>query len=168
MNTINYIPPQVIESEADKVRKEYDGRSMFTDVTKIAQENGIEVFEVVFSESGIDGMIKNENGRTVIYVNKDNPEVRKRFTIAHEIGHYVLHHSDIDYIVDYRQAIRNYETQEELIKETQANMFASALLLPKEKLETEWDIHQDIEIVANLFQVSRKALLIRLDNLGLI
>lgn len=170
MSRMNYIPPEIIESEADNIREQYDGQSMFTDVTKIAQENGIEVFEVVFSESGIDGMIKNENGRTAIYVNKTNPEVRKRFTIAHEIGHYVLHHSDIDsgYIVDYRQAIRNYETQEDLIKETQANMFASALLLPKEKLETEWGIHQDIEIVANLFQVSRKALLIRLDNLGLI
>jgi Zn-dependent peptidase ImmA (M78 family) len=170
MENIKYIPPQEIEKAADKIRQKYDGDSILTDVTRIARENKIEVYEVIFNQNDIDGMIETKDNITSIYVNKANLEVRKRFTIAHEIGHYVLHLSNSNQgpIVDYRKAIMNYSTQEDLIKETQANMFASALLLPKEKLEIEWNLHKDIEFVANLFQVSRKALLIRLDNLGLI
>lgn len=170
MSKINYISPQNIEKFADELRIKYDGNSYFTDVTKIAIENDIQVYEVKFDQDDIDGMIETKDGITSIYVNKDNLEVRKRFTIAHEIGHYVLHHEALmnGYIVDYRKAIMNYATEDDLIKETQANMFASALLLPREKLESEWSDNKDVEFVASLFQVSRKALLIRLDNLGLI
>lgn len=171
MESIQYIPPQKIEQTADDLRMAYDGSDDFTDVTKIAREIGLTVYEVLFNQKDIDGMIATEDSKTSIYVNKGNSEVRKRFTIAHEIGHYILHHDDSmeqDFIVDYRQAIMNYETQEDLIKETQANMFAAALLLPKDLVKEAWSKYKNIEKVSKLFQVSAKALVIRLDNLGCI
>ncbi len=166
----NFISSTKIEQVADSVRLYDDSTAISSDVTRIAKKLGLEVYEVEFESPDISGMIKTEAGNTIIYVNRNDNEGRKRFTIAHEIGHFILHHKVVESegIVDFRQSTKNYTSEAELVRETQANMFAAALLLPKGEVKRAWDQIHDIEEVAKIFHVSKKALVIRLDNLGLL
>lgn len=72
--------------------------------------------------------------------NKDDRYYRRvRFTIAHEIGHYVLHRSIIDSVkflsleewINFRSQINDYDMS---WFETQASEFAGRLLVPKDHL----------------------------------
>jgi Zn-dependent peptidase ImmA (M78 family) len=93
---------------------------------------------------------------TAIYVDKflyteDRYYRRVRFTIAHEIGHYVLHRSTIDH--------QKFEDEEEWIKfrmeindetlgwfETQASEFAGRLLVPLDQLVEEFKPKRQIVV----------------------
>lgn len=61
-------------------------------VISIAKAYGIDVYETEFNNE-ISGIIRydKEREKYEIIVNKNNAWVRKRFTIAHELGHYFLH-----------------------------------------------------------------------------
>jgi len=96
-----------------------------------------------------------------IYVNEGEPQVRKRFTVAHEIGHFVLHRHELDAgaIEDdsfYRSRLSNR-------MEAQANQFAADLLMP-------WGLIDDLtrsgirdpDKLAERFEVSITAMKIRL------
>ena len=81
-------------------------------VTAIARELGLEVYNTSVWTDDISGMIRKEQGGSsgyAIYVNGTHPESRRRFTIAHEIGHFILHREFIgDGITDdalYRSAL---------------------------------------------------------------
>lgn len=95
-----------------------------------------------------------------IYVNASHPEVRRRFTIAHELAHVILHPNLIgDGITDdalYRSGLSNSV-------EAQANKLAADILMPRDKL-SEY-ISQGITNVAELartFNVSEQSMAIRL------
>jgi hypothetical protein len=113
-----------------------------------------------------------------IVVNKNHPEVRKRFTVAHELGHLVLHgfsspHADTRFRILLRDA--SSSTSQD-IEEIQANRFAAELLMPehlvKDCLE-DADIDyvpknpktDSLETLAKRFGVSSQALSIRLGHL---
>jgi len=61
------------------------------------------------------------------------------FTIAHEIGHFILHHGESDLFIDTTYvAFRDSEsTKGENRAEIQANQFAAALLMPALFIEQE-------------------------------
>ena len=66
-----------------------------------------------------------------IYVNKNHSSNRKRFTIAHEIGHFLHNHKNK---IKYRNNSYAYDT-EEMIEERVANDFSANLLMPKKQME---------------------------------
>lgn len=123
----------------------------------------------------LSGFLLRQGGRPVIGVNTGQVTQRQRFTIAHEIGHMLLHpeESYVDrgfsvYFRDERSA-----TAEDLA-EMQANQFAADLLMPREMLESilkgrDFDLEDQDELdrVAKRFDVSTQALTFRLINLGL-
>ncbi len=91
---------------------------------------------------GIDGFFNH--GFTEIHIDEyqfSNSENRARFTLAHEIGHLVLHKSYVE-----SQKFKNEEEWKKFIVndlrrdplEIQANMFAGFLLLPTKDLEKEY------------------------------
>lgn len=83
---------------------------------------------------GEEGCSFKNGNKYGILVNSDiqNTE-RKKFTIAHEIGHIQLHHlKDIKKISCYSEDIENYKTNKS--KETEANKFASELILPSAEI----------------------------------
>ena len=90
-------------------------------------------------------------------------EVRRRFNIAHEIGHILLH-GDIESIHDYTsQELKN-------VIEKQANYFASCLLLPengflKSLLSTNLDFYIELK---KYWKVSIQAMIMRTHQLELI
>lgn len=70
-------------------------------------------------------LITNANGGT-IRVGLNQSEERRRFTIAHEIGHYRLHKEVL--IIDNKQDLNSWYGRS---VETEANVFAAELLMPE-------------------------------------
>ena len=134
-------------------------------VVAIAKEWGIKVYKTEDFNDRISGLIRKDEhygGKSgyAIYANARHPVTRRRFTIAHEIGHFYLHRKLIgDGITDdglYRSHLRGRF-------ESQANRFAANLLMPQ-KLVREF-IAQGVDTVEELaekFEVSRSAMSIQL------
>lgn len=139
----------------------------------------------------ITGVLIIKNGKATIGydVNNNNSEVRKRFTIAHELGHYILEHDRGGMFVDnHRQQFSihyrdNNSSTGEVKQEREANAFAAALLMPKQLLIEEMQkienmkeynfsfFDDDDDMIRNLassFGVSKMAMTYRIDNLGLL
>jgi len=106
-----------------------------TDVHAIAEMLGLDVKELSIPDSSVSGFLRNEDDAPEIVVNKDHSEERQRFTIAHEIGHFVLHASSPLYLDDVHTAqpafFRDAESSRATkISEIEANQFAAELLMP--------------------------------------
>lgn len=117
-----------------------------------------------FKDSSISGYY--DQSTKTIYISEDEPYSRQIFTIAHEIGHYLLHQdkqSDVFYRLDAIQ-LEKQDKQEE----QEANWFAASLIMPKSLVVMYWNVLKDAEKMANLFQVSHLAMSWRLKNLGLL
>jgi predicted transcriptional regulator len=92
--------------------------------------------------------------------------MRRRFTIAHEIGHYVLHAAGATGAV-FCRVTDAPEAPKQLI-EREANRFAAELLMPEDLVRAESvRLSSDCAAMADLFQVSAPAMGWRLYNLGL-
>lgn len=147
------------------------------DVKALAEANGA----VVISEpepSGSSGFLYRAAGaRPLIGVNSNHPPTRRRFTIAHELGHLLLHANDgvhfDEVVVKLRAAVAGTGTDEH---EIEANRFAAELLMPAEFLESDLSSIQDkcaddeavIAQLAKRYGVSPQAMAIRLSSLGLV
>ena len=97
-----------------------------------------------------------------IYVNKNDPKTRRRFTTAHEIAHYILHESLIgDGIFDdalYRSGLSS-------AVEAQANKLAADILMPWRLINYYLPrVGADESKMAELFEVSPQAMSIRLQS----
>jgi Zn-dependent peptidase ImmA (M78 family) len=98
-----------------------------------------------------------------IMVNKEEAGVRQTFTVAHELGHKVLHQdwaaSDA-YKVLWRDPSRGSSDR----REKEANVFAASLLMPRQMVR-EYR-HLDIASLSSLFAVSEQVVTNRLQNLS--
>lgn len=87
--------------------------------------------------------------------------LRNRFTIAHELGHYFLH-SDMG----AKRIQVNRAGSDRL--EWEANWFAGAFLLPEARFRKDWvRLGRCVEQVAAEYQVSEPVVEIRLKTLGM-
>lgn len=99
-----------------------------------------------------------------IFINNQVPLVRKRFTIAHEIGHIVLKHferSEFIYVF-HKGECQNYFEEE-------ANLFAGELLVPYSFLKQaifHYNI-RDIHSLAKFFNVSEQVMSIKVQQYNL-
>ena len=131
----------------------------------IAHALGLEVYRVDNWPNNVSGMIErdaDEGGESgfAIYVNSGHPLVRRRFTIAHEIAHFMLHKEQIgDGVRDdalYRSGLSNR-------MEAEANRFAADILMPWHLLTQEIGRdHDTIPKLADIFHVSNSAMSIRI------
>ncbi len=148
------------------------------DVERVAKHLGL---NVVHAELGKDtsGLLVVQGPEDVrICINKEDPPTRRRFSTAHEIGHWVLkHHTKPGVHVDRGHVVlaRDQRSSQGVDKtEVEANQFASALLMPermlKEAVATSANPLRDVDItdLAKVFQVSEQAMTIRLTRLGLL
>jgi len=157
-----------INNIAEAIRKLFGYSDYFIDITQIASKAGVEVNEVDFDDPDISGTLVTNKNKQVINVNRNDSEERKRFTIAHEVAHAILHPTKQENHVDYRQALKNYTTRDQLSREFQANMLAAALLMPTGLVKNAWSKLKDVDDLADLFKVSKRAAAIRLESLGLL
>jgi Zn-dependent peptidase ImmA (M78 family)/ribosome-binding protein aMBF1 (putative translation factor) len=108
--------------------------------------------------------IGNEDGGPGIVINSEKgiPIERQIFTVAHELGHLVLHKSS--YMIP--------EEIENKLEEDQANLFAGTFLVPDSALEKEWEGSKGLAFVDRVlkvkkfFKVSYLTILTRIYQMG--
>ncbi|HCZ8396918.1 MULTISPECIES: helix-turn-helix domain-containing protein [Elizabethkingia] len=89
------------------------------DICSLLENNGILIYEIDAIEK-FDGVsFITDKGHPVIIVNRNFTNDRKRFTIAHELGHILMHDENLFTISEYRD------------KENEANRYGSEFLMPE-------------------------------------
>lgn len=120
-------------------------------------------------ESSADGSIKvDAAGDFQIFIASHTAPDRNRFTIAHELGHYVLHYllPLSDNKVMGKMKARRYGGKDRT--EFEANWFAASFLMPEERFRSAYAATgNDLFEVAAQFRVSVSAALVRAKTLGL-
>lgn len=166
MTTIGTTTIQLIETRTEDLLREVFGDlanvTLPIDIAKIAQKYGITVYSSQFVDSAIAGLYDRD--KSEIHVAMDQYLPRQLFTMGHELGHYFLHSRKIEEVFYRRDALVLGQKPK---TETEADWFASALLMPRPLMLQYWEITQDIQKLAELFGVSESALRWRLVNLGL-
>ncbi len=133
-------------------------------VGALANALGLKVVQAALPLN-ISGMIQPDGDNSfIIKVNRFEPKERQRFTIAHEIAHFLLHRDKIKSgVVDsvlYRSSLSSRI-------EAEANRLAADIVMPAEavkKFSQKYQIQTDKERVAMLaetFNVSKQAMGIR-------
>jgi hypothetical protein len=138
------------------------------DVTALAEALGLAVWEDDDLSEGVSGKLfqdKEAGGPEgySISVRASDPYVRRRFTVAHEIGHFVLHRNRIgSSLTDdgfYRSNLSSWE-------EVEANQFAARALMPRELLKQHIQAYGIAPaLLSTIFKVSESAMRIRIESL---
>ena len=149
------------EDAAYNLIREFGYRKPPIDPAQIARELGMKVFFVDFDEddSRISGYYDCADNS--IKVNADEYARRQTFTIAHELGHKVLH-EDWAKSSAYRVLMRDQSANRMDPVEREANAFAAHLLVPRKMLRRY--IHEDVDTLATLFAVSRPVIVNRIKT----
>ncbi|RYB03625.1 ImmA/IrrE family metallo-endopeptidase [Lichenibacterium ramalinae] len=154
--------------EQDRIIEEHQKRPPIK-VVSLAHDLGLKVYRTELPEK-VSGMIKKddeEGGDSgyAIYVNEMHSETRRRFTIAHEIAHFILHKKIIgDGVVE--DALLRSDALSNAV-EIQANSLAADILMPNDLIKkAKKDGYKTITELAEYFNVSRDAMAIRLYKMN--
>lgn len=137
----------------------------------MARELGLKV-KLSTMTPGVSGMIVKVEEEYIIKVNRHETRERQRYTLAHEISHFLLHRETIDAssigIVD--NVLYRSGTPEQL--EYEANRLAADIIMPNalitEKFESLGTLVSEevVDHMAQIFQVSKVAMEIRLTTIA--
>jgi len=157
----------MIDAEARHVIEDYL-KEIPVKLGAMARDLGI-IVKLSTLKPGESGKISRENGQYIIRINRHETRARQRFTLAHEIAHFLLHRDLVDSceggITDnvlYRSGVPEQ-------KEFEANRLAADLIMPmslvRSKLESIGEplSEEVIDYMADMFQVSNAAMEIRLS-----
>jgi Zn-dependent peptidase ImmA (M78 family) len=166
-------------SQGEQLAARWGSSAPPIDVNKVARQLGLRVVEENLG-ADVSGLLITGRDQPCICVQKGDFPTRKRFTIAHEIGHHYLRHQfeggahvhvDRGNLISQR-GLRASEGVDP--KEIEANQFAAGLLMPS-KLVREavgkigGPLHDHhVEKLARAFEVSEQAMTIRLTALRLL
>lgn len=183
----------VIEKRANEARQKLiNPDACSIDMKELVKAHGIRYFSKKLPNHISGASMTTERGEKIIVVNKDQPDTRKKFTIAHEIGHLILNHDTALNTQD--KAVINGQQREEPSqilfrndktpdgsdwREVEANHFAATLLMPERVLDKQiqklmqqkskpYLSESDVFELANSFKVSAIAMSIRLSRFGFI
>lgn len=155
-------------------------------VEKMARQHAMIVREGMPED--VSGMlvplaVRGDKPKWAIVVNAHDAPVRQRFTIAHELGHLLIHrystaHADGRYQVRFRN---EKSASGSVREEIEANQFAAELLMPERDVrrlavrlsldvldqDTDKEAIRQLVSAAKKFQVSAQALSFRIANLGM-
>ena len=145
---------------AKRVRETWAlGIAPIQDMTELLEEKGIKVLLLQLPDdvSGLTCIVHRENSADVpvIVINYSFPVERRRYTLAHELGHRLM-------------------TCPEAVSEKAANRFAGAFLIPAPHLQGEIGrsrrsiSYQEIMTLKKLYRVSASSLWVRLRQLNVI
>lgn len=169
------------DEEMEIVLRHY--KNIPINVYSLARDLKLEIKEL--SEEEISNALKNlpkphngylsyKDSAYTIYINESHTMQRKRFTIAHEIAHFIKHKEIlVTKVIINDEEINNLEY---LIArsgfgflEREANEFAAELLMPKNTVMVKCIRKEfpNLRSIANHFQVSEQAMKIRIHQLGL-
>jgi Zn-dependent peptidase ImmA (M78 family) len=148
-------------------------------VEKIAGALGLELRRAP-AEDDLSGFLYRDRHKktAAVGVNSTHHANRQRFTIGHELGHYLLHdlegiHVDRRFEVKLRNGKLGEATDDQ---EKEANLFAAELLMPERILKADLAMIEQLDLedeaslgrLAGKYEVSVQALNFRVANLGLV
>lgn len=161
---------QQIEVIAQRLREHWEiGDAPIKNLQFLLEKNGIIITGFNTQESKIDAFSQRttvDNGDVyfIAVALGQRPEGRINFDLAHELGHILLH--------PWSENLELIPKEEFKAREKQANMFASAFLLPKDSFGKEVQAYPtDLEYYQFLkkkWKVSIQAMAYRTHQLGII
>jgi Zn-dependent peptidase ImmA (M78 family) len=157
-----------IKKKAQEILSNFKNFLYPVDVIAIASHYNITVFsDTSLSDYQNGCILVNDNEEYEIIINKSHSVVRQRFTVAHEIAHYIF---DRDYLDIHKSIDRDGDAKDHSYRhrEIRANKFASELLMPEERFIDIFLELKNIDTLANYFLVSKNAIKFRAMNLGLL
>ncbi len=170
-------PSAEIEAKAQQVLRDTATFQAPVPIETVAERLNLRV-EPANLGKDVSGVLVVADGRGTIGYNSDHHPVRYRFSIAHEIGHFMLHQAKAPIFIDksYTIYLRDGKSSSgEDYQEVQANQFAAALLMPeplvREALASNGiDLADEMALftLAETFEVSAQAMTFRLVNLGIL
>lgn len=145
-----YIGENEIKQKADATRDKYWGKDIPVDIERIMESKfGLSVIPLpgLYRDFGFDSFISS--GWDYVYVDNDRyfDDVRYkrvRFSLAHELGHLILHKDlyeslQINAVEDYYNFYESVSTDQYSYLEAQANKFAGYFLVPRDSLQEEFN-----------------------------
>lgn len=164
-----------IRIKADLVREKCKvSRYGIIDLFKECERLGYKLFRYPLGEDADLGFSLIKDGTTIIFTNSSSRMSRELFTLAHEIGHIILHMNTGSSFIDNNATISEKNSDE---NEQEANYFAACLLMPADDVEKFLDLEisdfqrkslsaMDIARIMSEFGVSFDMALNRLESLG--
>lgn len=151
-------------------------RAAPVNIEAMIEDLGINLVRKGNLDPEIAGQIERlTDGSYRITVNSSNNYFRRRFTMAHELAHWILHRDLIEAGVDDTPAYRStnagmfFNQNIRPTHETQANQLAAYLLMPDELVRKHFnETGGSLADMAKKFLVSQDAMRIRLQGLGLV
>lgn len=120
------------------------------DIADTLEKNGIIIIEINTDMEKFSGMsVQTQNGAKIIFINGNMSNDRKRFTIAHELGHIVMH---IPFIA----------ISEERKIEDEANVFAGEFLMPYKDFRkdvSQYLTYSQLDILKSYWKTSKQAII---------
>jgi len=167
-------PTRYTDPRAHELRERYlatyGGAEIPVPVESIAEDLlGLRIEEDDLGECS--GMLKPAERLIVVNASEatsgDTPTHRQRFTIAHELGHWICHAHGVDSAPTYcRSQDVSQDTDRTL--EREANVFGAELLMPEVAVREAWAAFPDTSKLASRFEVSGLAAQWRLYSFGLV
>src|SRR5437870_13508129 len=100
-----------IEQLVQELLEKYRIKDPPVPVADLTKKLGLEIESQKFADKEFSGILIREGRRAVVGVNASHAPTRQRFSIAHEIGHYLLHEGDRIFIDrTYNVSLRNRES----------------------------------------------------------
>jgi Zn-dependent peptidase ImmA (M78 family) len=131
----------------------------------IVEKLGITVLFLAVDSDKFSGLtLQTDINAPLIVVNKNMPNDHKKFTIAHELGHQIMH-------IPFAEEPEFYSALENLdMVEKQADQFASAFLMPKKKAQYSFTplYYSRLTELKLYWKVSKQAIIYRAKELGVI
>ncbi|MBS1629350.1 MAG: ImmA/IrrE family metallo-endopeptidase [Bacteroidetes bacterium] len=142
---------------AKQVRKSWKIKGAVIDnLIQLLEEHGIAISAFDFNTARVDSRsILTEDNYPIIVYNRNHLGDRQRFTLAHELGHLVMH------------TFTNLKAEQDITHE--ANLFAAELLMPETEIRKDLKEALTIPRLAELkrkWKVSMISILYRADDLG--
>ncbi len=159
---LEYIEPDMERITPEEIARHYrytwkvpEGR--IDNLVDIIENNGIIILKIPFNHTKLDGLtFFTSNSYPIIYLNYNQPADRLNFSLAHELGHLIMH--------------LNFRPNSDRNVELEAHRFASEFLMPEREIKPFLKI-RSIEQLADLkkmWNVSMAALLYRAYELKVI
>lgn len=167
---MNAITIKRIEIESRKYLDKFDIKQAPVPIEDIAEKMGIKISYAPSDEySGM--LIRKEKGQALMGINSNEIKTRMRFTIAHEVAHYIFD-TKSEVAIDYRSSLNLLDKSDE---EKRADLFAANILMPKKWINLDFEkiprgsfSQEHLTDLAKKYKVSLEAMKYRLVNMGLI
>ncbi|MEK6511845.1 ImmA/IrrE family metallo-endopeptidase [Myroides odoratimimus] len=129
-----------IKKLAESIALSYDEK--ITPLEKIVIDEDLDVFYDDYDKGTFDGMTVFDDGNFYIHINTANSNKvnngRGRFTLAHELGHYIIDAHRIGLMSGELEPHPSNTNQKQFYEiEREADYFASCLLMPQERFSKD-------------------------------